>query len=423
MKKIIVLSLLMMVLFTGLAFAQKSEEVTITMLWSGTAYENDFETEILPRLVKEKFQNITLESTKLPDDQYYTVLKTKLASGEPADIILVQPGMAGANGVQTLAESGLLEPITELDALENFGPQAREVYTYEDEVYGISGGLGILGTYYNKDMFAKYDLEVPTNWNEFLEVCQVLKDNGEMPIVMGDKDNYVMQFGLYQIGANGHYKDNPDYDQELISGESKFTDDGTWDDILAKYKTLYDNNYITESSFGLSAQQAIQIFVDGNAAMIFDGSFNASAIRAEGSTEFGRGYFPLPANEEGEETYAAVSISAGPAITASSDNKEAAKKVLELWFDGQSEIFKEYIDTGRFIYSYGYAADKSDPLFKPFIELYQEGKSFYWFNQQWPAGVNDTMQQSFTEAVYGRKSIDDVTEDMQLKLEELLMYK
>ncbi len=58
---------------------------------SGVASENDFETEQLPELVKAKWPNVTLEVTKLPDDNYYTSLKTKLASGECPDIILAQP--------------------------------------------------------------------------------------------------------------------------------------------------------------------------------------------------------------------------------------------------------------------------------------------------------------------------------------------
>ena len=58
---------------------ENAGDITLTMMVSGTAYENDFETEQLPALVKEKWPNVTLEVTKLPDDNYYTSLKTKLA--------------------------------------------------------------------------------------------------------------------------------------------------------------------------------------------------------------------------------------------------------------------------------------------------------------------------------------------------------
>src|SRR5690606_40490997 len=51
----------------------------------------DFELETLPRLVREKFPNVTLEVQKLPDEQYYTTVKTKLGAGEGPDIFLVFP--------------------------------------------------------------------------------------------------------------------------------------------------------------------------------------------------------------------------------------------------------------------------------------------------------------------------------------------
>ena len=40
---------------------EKEDDITITMMVSGTAYENDFETEQLPALIKEKWPNVTLE--------------------------------------------------------------------------------------------------------------------------------------------------------------------------------------------------------------------------------------------------------------------------------------------------------------------------------------------------------------------------
>ena len=76
---------------------EKAGDITITMMVSGVATENDFETEVLPELVKEKWPNVTLEVTKLPDDNYYTTLRSRLSSGECPDIILTQPMYAGSN--------------------------------------------------------------------------------------------------------------------------------------------------------------------------------------------------------------------------------------------------------------------------------------------------------------------------------------
>ncbi len=397
------------------------EAITITMMYSGTAAENDFETVQLPKLVKEAFPNITLEVTKLPDDQYYTALKTKLASGECPDIILAQPKYAGSNSVIGLAEAGYLEPLDDLTCLSLIGESACESMSYNDSVYAVPSGITILGTYYNKDIFEKNGLSVPTNWEEFLACCETLKQAGIQPIVMGDKDMYVFQFGLYQIAANQIYAKNADYDTKLRSGETKFTDKDTWDKVLEMYGTLYENGYIDSSSLGLGATQAIQKFVDGEAAMTFDGSFNAPAIQAEGAVSFERGYFPLPGNSNGEELYAAVAQGGGPAIYSGSKYKDACKKILDLWYDGESDIYKAYADSGKVIVSYGYGSDNINPLFQPFVDLNNEGKAFYWCNQAWPAGTETEMETLFSEMVGGQgTTVADITTGMQMKFEELL---
>jgi raffinose/stachyose/melibiose transport system substrate-binding protein len=401
--------------------AVTEENITITVMYSGVAAENDFEVEQLPALVNKAFPNITLEVTKLPDDQYYTALKTKLASGEAPDMFLVQPMYAGANSVFALAKAGYLEPLTDLKIMDKIGVGA-DSFTYEGETYGVPSGVTMLGTYYNKDMFEANGLSVPTNWDEFLNACEVLKNAGIQPIVMGDKDMYVMQFGLYQLAASLVYPNNPEFDTHLRTGETKYTDKDTWDKVLEMYGTLYENGYIEDTSLGLGATQAIQKFIDGEAAMTFDGSFNAPAITAIGSADFERGFFPLPGNAAGEDTYASIALGAGPAIYGKSKYVEECKAILELWYDGESDVYKAYADSGKVVVTYGYGSDKVNPLFQPFIDLYNQGKSYYWCNQGWPAGVETEMETLFGELIGGQGTTpEDITKGMQLKFEELIV--
>ena len=181
---------------------ENAGDITITMMVSGVASENDFETEQLPALVKEKWPNVTLEVTKLPDDNYYTSLKTKLASGECPDIILTQPLYAGQNSCYSLAEAGYLTPLNDMDCIKDRMASLASV-TYNGDVVTATSGVAILGCFYNKELFAQAGIEAePQTWDEFLEDCKKLQDAGIQPIVMGDKDQYVLQFGLYQLAAN-----------------------------------------------------------------------------------------------------------------------------------------------------------------------------------------------------------------------------
>lgn len=400
---------------------EKAGDITITMMTSGTAYENDFETEQLPALVKQKWPNVTLEVTKLPDDNYYTSLKTKLASGECPDIILTQPMYAGQNSCYSMAEAGYLVPLNDLDCMQ--GRQDLASVTYNGDILVAVNSISILGCYYNKDMFAQVGIESePQTWDEFLEACQKLQDAGIQPIVMGDKDQYVLQFGLYQLAANEIYSQNPDYDTQLRSGETKFTDEGTWDTVLEMYKTLYDKKYIDASqSLGYGASQAITDFIDGKAAMTFDGSFNITALSAEGAAgNFERGYFPIPGTKG---VYTATCLGGGQSIYSKSKYIDECKELLDYWMDGKSDAWKANLATGRIIATYGEGSEETPnyELFKPFIDLLNEGKGFYWCNQAWPAGTENEMEALFSEMVGGQgTTVEDITQGMQDKFEDLL---
>ena len=401
---------------------ENAGDITITVMTSGVATDNDFETEQLPALVKAKWPNVTLEVTKLPDDNYYTSLKTKLASGECPDMILTQPMYAGQNSCYALAEAGYLASLNDLDCVQGREDSLSSV-TYDGDIVTQTAGVSILGTYYNKDLFKQAGIESePQTWDEFLEDCKKLKDAGIQPIVMGDKDQYVLQFGLYQLAANEIYSKNPDFDTQLRDGDASFTDEGTWDKVLEMYKTLYDEGYIDASkSLGYGASQAIQDFIDGKAAMTFDGSFNATALLAEGAGgDFERGYFPIPGTDG---VYTATCLSAGYSIYSKSEHVDECKELLDYWLDGESELWDAYTSTGKVIVTYGNGADATPnyDLFKPFIDLLNDGKGFYWSNQAWPAGTETEMESLFSEMVGGQGTeIEDITEGMQDKFEDLL---
>lgn len=401
---------------------ENAGDITITMMVSGVATENDFETEVLPELVKEKWPNVTLEVTKLPDDNYYTTLRSRLSSGECPDIILTQPMYAGSNSCYSLAEAGYLAPLNDMKWAENMSD--LDAVTYEDNIVTCTAGVSILGTYYNKDIFEECGItEEPQTWADFLDACQKIQDAGYQPIVMGDKDMYVMQFGLYQIACNEIYSQNPDYDEQLRTGDTSFTDEGTWDKVLEMYNELYEKGYIDSSqTLGIGASQAIQEFIDGNAAMTFDGSFNAPALLAEGEGgAFERGYFPIPS--ESGDNYTATCLSAGYSIYSGSEYVDECKELLDYWFDGESDIWDAYLSTGKIIATYGEGADSTAnyELFKPFIDMMNEGKAFHWCNQAWPSGTETTMEEKFGEMIGGQgTTVDDITQEMQTRFQDLM---
>jgi raffinose/stachyose/melibiose transport system substrate-binding protein len=397
------------------------EQVTLTMLVSGAkaAEGADFELETLPKLVKEKFPNVTLEVQKLPDEQYYTTVKTKLSAGEGPDIFLVFPKLANMGAIE-VAKAGYAADLSGLSFWDNVSQAAKNDMSYEEKPYAVAKGMDILGTYYNKDLFEQAGItELPKDWPSFLAAADKLKAAGITPIVMGDKDPWVIQFGMYQLAANTVYPSDAEFDTKLQSGETALTDE-KWVNTVNQYKELYDKGYVATGSLGMASSQAVQQFVDGKAAMIFTGTWDLPGVTASGAAQFERGFFSLPGNEAGQPVYASASTAAGYALNAASPNLEVGKQIFEYLFDGQSPLFEAWVASNPSISVFN-GVELTNDIFKDVLtDIQTTGNAFYFSNQMWPAGVSDVMQSKFSEIIGGKKTTaEDVTKAMQDKYKEL----
>ena len=62
----------------------------------------------------------------------------------------------------------------------------RDAGTYMDKVYEINLGRVIYsGIYYNKDLFTEFGVEVPTTWDELLELSDTIVSDGDAPWCVG----------------------------------------------------------------------------------------------------------------------------------------------------------------------------------------------------------------------------------------------
>jgi raffinose/stachyose/melibiose transport system substrate-binding protein len=399
-----------------------AKKITVTMQVAGNkaASGQDFELDILPKLVHQHFPNITLEVQKLPDDQYNTSMKTKLAVNQAPDILYVWPRMANASNVITLGKNGYLADLSDLPFMKNLAQGVKDDMSSDGKVYAVAHGLDMLGTYYNKDLFAKVGIsEVPTDWDTFLADCQKLKAAGITPIVMGDKDSWWIQFGLYQIAANTVYSDEKDFDTKLQNGEETLNGP-KWQKAVSMYKELYDKGYIVKNSLGLGGPQAIQQFVDGKAAMTFDGTWDYTPLTAKGAVDFQRGFFPLPANEKGQPVFEAAATAAGWAVNAKSPNVDAVKKIFDYWFDGQSDLYQAWLKSESSIIAFDGVPLTHDLFSDAFNQYKSTGNAIYFANQMWPSGVDAILESKFAEII-GKQGTTpaNMTKAMQDKFQEL----
>ncbi len=136
--------------------------------------------------------NVKINITVLENEAFKTKLTTVMQSGEPPDIF--QNWGGGTFNQQV--EAGLLKDITpDLNAdsawHDSFAPGALAAYSYQDKNYGVPWDMGMVGWWYNKELFKKAGIEnPPTTWTEFLDDVKKLQAAGITPISLGEGDKW-----------------------------------------------------------------------------------------------------------------------------------------------------------------------------------------------------------------------------------------
>ncbi|MDD2957119.1 MAG: extracellular solute-binding protein [Lachnospiraceae bacterium] len=352
-------------------------------------YDTYIGIEILEKVMGE-VPEITVIPTCSAEEQYYATLKTLLATGKGPDLFFVQAEYAGFNGINELAEAGYLADLSDLETVKGLQKEMPgSLLQHEGKIYSVSVGEQLFGVRYHKKMFEECRLDVPKNWDEFLDCCQTLQEAGHTPFLL------FTHTALYQIAANQLYRDNPDYGNQLLSGAVKFTDEGTWDKVLEQYFEVYEKGYVQETPVTMSMVEMMDQFSAGNCAMM-QVTLRSETVPEEDEEEYG--YFVIPGNTEGTSPYYMMGQVGGMAMYAKTEYPEESSKVLD-----------------RFIGEMGFG--KTENLTKFYPELEQalnEVRVVHPCNYDWKNEVETIVQKKINEYLMkGKLSIDDITAAMQ----------
>lgn len=402
MWKVFFAALLLLAGVTGCTSVERpgqEEEPTILTYMGPTYGSNYYAGKQQIEWLCEERSDIQILVQTYSEEQYYTVLKTKLATGNGPDLFFVQPGYAGANGIFSLAEAGYLEPVTELPFIQE---SSRKLLGCGNEIYTVSEGWMALGVLYNKEIFDEYQLEEPTCWQEFLSICEILKEQEILPLIVSGKDKNTIQYGLYQIAANRIYAENPQYDEELRTGKVRFTDEGTWDQVICMYTGLYDAGYMGEHASLYTQYEAGKRFKNGEAAMIFATGGEAASLSDDDPNAYG--FFPLPANESDETVLWCMGEVGGIGIYSGTKEPELCKELLETYF------WQEEASSA--------AQDYTDDSFSAMRKAYEDGQYVPLCNQGWSNEVEAVLESMVGGYLAGREiKPEDIAAAMQERLE------
>lgn len=321
---------------SGNSGSSASGEVTISFLhWRGE------DVQALNGIIREFEQanpGIKVEMQTMPSDQYQSTAQAKLSDGSVGDVFTSFPGAQ----FDALAKAGQFADLTGSDFLARYNSSLITAGSKDGKQLAVPYQLVYNIPIYNVNLFEKYNLQVPRDWDEFLAVCQTLKDNGMIPIAFAGADIGPGQFMNTMVMNN---EPSEDIFTKVEAGEAKLTDDW-WVKTLAQIKELNDKGYFQENALGTKDAAAGALFIQEKAAILASGSYQL-AQNAAANPNLQQGLLApitVPADQaKYEGIYTSTFMLA---VNSKSKHPEEAKKFIA--FLSQPDVASEYANaTGQ----------------------------------------------------------------------------
>jgi len=282
---------------------------------------------------KDKY-HVTAVTTNL--EEYDTKLNALIASKNCPDVFICSPGP----NLTQYVEAGVAADLTDIlktsekDWYSNFTEGIFERMTYDGKIYAVPTNFAAALVFYNTEMFQKAGVEVPANYDQWIEACKKLKEAGYTPISCSAGTAWCLSMiAGYLCDREG----GPDNLKGVNEGTLDWTDKTFLD---AGNKLVELSKYFQETAAGDSNDQATAAFYNGEAAMLVQGSWAIGQINGN-NPEFEAkcGVFSFPGIEGGADPNRMIVKTDNLVMSATTKNQEACLALMKYFTDETAQKY------------------------------------------------------------------------------------
>jgi raffinose/stachyose/melibiose transport system substrate-binding protein len=252
------------------------------------------------------------------------IVKTKLSTGDMSDVFLYNSGSL----LQALNPSQTLVDLTGDPVLQHVQKDFLPVVTQAGKVYGVPAGTAMGGgILYNRKVYDKLGLKVPTTWAEFMANNDRIKAAGITPVISTFKDTWTSQLFVLGDFYNVQAAD-PSFAQQYTANKAKFATTPAAQAGFDHLAEVHAKGYLNEGFGSATADQGLKMLVEGKGAhypMLSAMLPPLVATMPQAATDVG--FFGIPGTDPAKNG-ATIWEPAGLYIPKTTKNLETAKKFL-----------------------------------------------------------------------------------------------
>jgi ABC-type glycerol-3-phosphate transport system substrate-binding protein len=291
-------------LYLGLRPSAQSQKVTLTA-W-GTDPSNVFED--LASAYKTADPGATINYTQISPANYDQTLLEAFAAGDGPDLFEI--GNRELPKWQSVAAPipTTLASDFNLSTLQNdFPTVVGQDFVADNEIYALPLDLDTLAMYYNKDIFDSAGIVYPpTNWNDFetdIPKLRILNGQGQITraaAAIGGSETSIANapdLVFLLMLQNGTQMISSDGTTATFNGGSSGSSNGDPGLDAFNFYLQFANSASPYYTWNDSMGDAVQSFISGNSAILFDYASAMATIKAQQPfLNFGIAPMPQPAS-------------------------------------------------------------------------------------------------------------------------------
>ena len=360
--------------------------------------------------------HVTIE--QIPWGTYWTKLDASLETDEAPDVFWMNVY------VYKYADAGLLEPLDAYIKKDNFDTgiyaQGRlNAYNLSGVQYALPKGLDTVAVALNTEIFSRYGVDLPKEgwtWDDMRTISSELRDaiaaagGSEYPIVMElDAQPSWMNF-LYQNG--GYFLSDDGKTTGVAEAASK--------DAVQQVVDLMDNGQMAPYSV-LSETKGTDLFISGQAGIVFIGSWKSSVL--ESSTLAENGNIQLIQMPKMAVNNSCNMGGLGYVMSSRCENKDAAWELIKYITGPEAEAYEaeKGIDIPACLSAQSaYVANFKNINAQVFMDASTTGFAYPSNgNFDWTGYVDDAMAEAFSGTKTVSDALDNGAAQAQAVLDEL----
>ncbi len=297
--------------------------------------------------------------------------------GTPADLLLANFNNQAARYVNQCAVTDL----SDTDAAKRVRPDVKALVDGVGKCQGrtsaVPYSIMAAGVIYNKDIFAKYNLQVPKTYDQLLSVSKTLKSNGVTPFFGTFYDGWTVSQGWFDYAAGGSldlksFFQSIEKDGANVGPNSSVSYEKDFLEPMNKMMTLakdYTNTDANSKIYG----DGNTAMANGKAAMYLQGPWAFSEI-SKTNPKANLGTFPLPMTDNPKDLKTAVNVDLGAMIPEQSKHQAEARDFMNYLF--QPKIINAYNASQLGFGPLKDSAPETDPRVAGLRSYYEKGKIY-----------------------------------------------